>query len=50
MLGKQAETEALKEQLKEVDGGHRALADWGEKKGEFEKAAAKYSPVFEVGT
>jgi coatomer protein complex subunit epsilon len=50
LLGKTKETEALKEQLVAADGEHRALRDWREKKGEFERAAAKYVPKFEVGT
>jgi coatomer protein complex subunit epsilon len=50
LLGKTKETAELKEQLATADGQHRALRDWKEKKAEFEKAAAKYSPKFEVAT
>jgi coatomer protein complex subunit epsilon len=50
LLGKTKETADLKKQLAQADGEHRALKDWKEKKGEFEKAAAKYSPKFEVAT
>lgn len=50
LLGKSKETAELKEQLAAADANHRALADWKEKKGEFEKAAAKYAPKFEVAT
>ena len=50
LLGKTKETEELKEQLGKADGEHRALRDWKEKKSEFEKAAAKYQPKFEVAT
>jgi len=50
LLGKRAETEQLKEQLRAADKEHRALRDWAEKKGEFERAAAKYSPKFEVAS
>jgi len=48
LLGKTAETEGLKEQLRQADGQHRALEDWAEKKEEFKKAAGKYAPKFEV--
>jgi coatomer protein complex subunit epsilon len=50
LLGKTKETADLKKQLASADGEHRALRDWKEKKGEFEKAAAKYSPKFEVAS
>jgi coatomer protein complex subunit epsilon len=50
LLGKSKETAELKEQLAAADASHRALADWKEKKEEFEKAAAKYAPKFEVAT
>jgi coatomer protein complex subunit epsilon len=50
LLGKTKETAELKEQLQQADGEHRALKDWKEKKGEFEKAAGKYQPKFEVAT
>ncbi|KAH7380453.1 coatomer epsilon subunit-domain-containing protein [Phaeosphaeria sp. MPI-PUGE-AT-0046c] len=50
LLGKTKETAELKEQLASADAEHRALADWKEKKAEFEKAAAKYAPKFEVAT
>jgi coatomer protein complex subunit epsilon len=50
LLGKTKETADLKKQLAQADGEHRALKDWKEKKSEFEKAAAKYSPKFEVAT
>lgn len=48
LLGKKKETAELKEQLQAADGEHRALKDWAEKKEEFAKAAAKYTPKFEV--
>ncbi|KAF2181904.1 coatomer subunit epsilon [Zopfia rhizophila CBS 207.26] len=47
LLGKKEETEQLKAQLENADAEHRALADWREKKEEFEKAKAKYTPKFE---
>jgi coatomer protein complex subunit epsilon len=50
LLGKTKETAELKEQLAAANGEHRALKDWKEKKSEFEKAAAKYTPKFEVAT
>jgi coatomer protein complex subunit epsilon len=50
LLNKTKEVAELKEQLAAADGQHRALSDWKEKKSEFEKAAAKYSPKFEVGS
>jgi coatomer protein complex subunit epsilon len=50
LLGKTAETEQLKEQLQAVDAEHLAIKDWAEKKSEFQKAMAKYSPKFEVAT
>lgn len=48
LMGKKDETVQLKETLKSVDKGHRALADWEEKRSEFEKAKSRYTPVFEV--
>jgi coatomer protein complex subunit epsilon len=48
LLGNTAETEGLKEQLRQAHGEHRALKDWAEKKEEFKKAAGKYAPKFEV--
>ncbi|KAF2822197.1 hypothetical protein CC86DRAFT_331047 [Ophiobolus disseminans] len=50
LLGNTKETEKLKEQLRAADKEHRAVRDWAEKKGEFERAAAKYSPKFEVAS
>jgi coatomer protein complex subunit epsilon len=50
LLGKTKETQELKTQLASADKEHRALKDWAEKKGEFEKAAAKYTPKFEVAS
>lgn len=50
LLGKKAEAEQLKEQLRGVDKEHRAVRDWVEKKGEFERASGKYSPKFEVAS
>lgn len=48
LLGRKDETTQLKDQLKSAYGEHRALKDWTEKKEEFAKAAAKYTPKFEV--
>ena len=48
LLGKQDETAQLKQQLESTNPGHRAVQDWAEKKSEFQKAAAKYTPKFEV--
>ncbi|ORY13131.1 coatomer epsilon subunit-domain-containing protein [Clohesyomyces aquaticus] len=48
LLGKKEETAQLKSQLEKADAGHRALADWKEKKEEFERAKARYSPKFEA--
>jgi coatomer protein complex subunit epsilon len=48
LLGKKEEAAQLKEQLKGVDSEHRALTDWAEKKQEFERARAKYTPKFEA--
>jgi coatomer protein complex subunit epsilon len=50
LLGKTKETQELKTQLASADKEHRALKDWAEKKGEFEKAASKYTPKFEVAS
>ncbi|KAJ4404652.1 hypothetical protein N0V91_005802 [Didymella pomorum] len=48
LLGKTEETAQLKQQLQSVDAQHRAVQDWAEKKTDFQKAAAKYTPKFEV--
>ncbi|KAF2643794.1 hypothetical protein P280DRAFT_466533 [Massarina eburnea CBS 473.64] len=48
LLGKKDEVQKLKAQLEGVDKEHRVLADWQEKKEEFNKAAQKYTPKFEV--
>ncbi|KAF1962139.1 hypothetical protein CC80DRAFT_434924 [Byssothecium circinans] len=48
LLGKKEEADKLKTRLEGVDKEHRALVDWQEKKGEFAKAASKYTPKFEV--
>jgi coatomer protein complex subunit epsilon len=48
LLGKREEAQKLKGQLESVDAQHRVLVDWKEKKGEFAKAASKYTPKFEV--
>jgi coatomer protein complex subunit epsilon len=45
LLGKKAEVQELKAQL---PAGHRAVAEWEEKKEEFKRASAKYQPKFEV--
>ncbi|PSN66158.1 hypothetical protein BS50DRAFT_574625 [Corynespora cassiicola Philippines] len=50
LLGKKDEATQLKEQLSQVDAGHRAIADWKEKKEEFERAKAKYTPKFEIAS
>jgi coatomer protein complex subunit epsilon len=50
LLGKKSETAELKKQLGTVDSRHRAVTDWTEKKDEFEKARAKYTPKFEPAT
>ena len=50
LLGKKEETEKLKQQLQTASSEHRALKDWAERREEFKKAAAKYSPQFEVAT
>ncbi|KAF2269865.1 hypothetical protein CC78DRAFT_529034 [Lojkania enalia] len=47
LLGKKDEVAKLKEQLQGVDKEHRALMDWSEKKEEFDRAKAKYTPKFE---
>jgi len=47
LLGKKEETAQLKQQLQSVDKDHRQLLDWQEKRAEFEKAKAKYTPKFE---
>ena len=46
LQGKEAETEQLKAKLAQLHPEHRALADWREKKAEFEKATTKYTPKF----
>ncbi|KAH7132345.1 coatomer subunit epsilon [Dendryphion nanum] len=48
LLGKKEEAAALKKKLAEVDGKHSAVVDWREKKEEFERARAKYTPKFEA--
>jgi len=50
LLGKKKETEELKSQLQTTAPQHRAVADWAAKKEEFAKAAAKYTPTFEVAS
>ena len=47
LLGKTDESAKLKSQLESVDKEHRLLSDWAEKRSEFEKAKAKYTPKFE---
>jgi coatomer protein complex subunit epsilon len=47
LLGKKDETAQLKQQLQSVDKEHRQLMDWQEKRAEFERAKAKYTPKFE---
>ena len=48
LLGKKEEAAKLKDQLKGVNSEHRVLTDWAEKKQEFERARAKYTPKFEA--
>ena len=48
LLGKKEETAQLKQQLESTNAEHRAVKDWAEKKSDFQKAAAKYTPKFEV--
>jgi coatomer protein complex subunit epsilon len=48
LLGKKDEAAKLKSQLQGVDKEHRLLSEWAEKRSEFEKAKAKYTPKFEV--
>ncbi|KAJ4376133.1 hypothetical protein N0V83_001414 [Neocucurbitaria cava] len=48
LLGKKEDVTGLKEQLQAADSQHRLVQDWAEKKADFQKAAAKYSPKFEV--
>lgn len=48
LLGKTEETAQLKQQLESTNSEHRAVKDWAEKKSDFQKAAAKYTPKFEV--
>lgn len=50
LLGKNEETEEMKTQLQSVAPQHPAIADWASKKEEFAKAAAKYTPQFEVAS
>jgi coatomer protein complex subunit epsilon len=50
LLGKDGQAREMKERLGKVDGEHRAVKEWREKRGEFEAASKKYSPRFEVGT
>lgn len=50
LLGKKEEIVQLKGQLQAADSDHNALKDWAEKKEEFAKAAAKYTPKFEVAS
>jgi coatomer protein complex subunit epsilon len=47
LLGKKEETAQLKQELQSVDKDHRQLVDWQEKRAEFERAKAKYTPKFE---
>lgn len=47
LLGNNDEAAQLKGQLSKVDAEHSMLAHWREKKEEFEKAKAKYTPKFE---
>lgn len=48
LLGKTEETAQLKQQLQSANAEHRVVKDWAEKKSDFQKAAAKYTPKFEV--
>ncbi|KAJ4305835.1 hypothetical protein N0V90_001367 [Kalmusia sp. IMI 367209] len=48
LLGKKEEVTGLKEKLAGVDSEHKVLTDWAEKKQEFERAKAKYTPKFEA--
>lgn len=48
LLGKKDEVVQLKSQLAGVNSEHKALTDWAEKKQEFERAKAKYTPKFEA--
>lgn len=48
LLGKKDETAQLKSQLEGIDKEHHVLADWREKREEFERAKAKYTPKFEA--
>lgn len=48
LLGKKDETAQLKQQLEAVDKEHRLLADWQEKRAEFQRAMGKYTPKFEA--
>jgi coatomer protein complex subunit epsilon len=47
LLGKKDEAAKLKGQLEGVDKEHALLSSWAEKRSEFEKAKAKYTPKFE---
>jgi len=48
LLGKREEAAQFKEQLTSVNSEHKVLTDWAEKKQEFERAKAKYTPKFEA--
>ena len=48
LLGKKQETDELKKKLEGADKEHRALLDWKDKREEFERAKAKYTPKFEA--
>lgn len=48
LLGKKEEASKLKQKLETVNKSHPALVDWKEKKEEFERARAKYTPKFEA--
>ena len=48
LLGKKEEAAKLKQKLETVNKAHPALVDWKEKKEEFERARAKYTPKFEA--
>jgi coatomer protein complex subunit epsilon len=47
LLGKKDEVTQLKTRLESVDKEHAVFAGWREKREEFEKARAKYTPKFE---
>ena len=50
LLGKKDDVSELQKKLAGVQGSHKVLADWAEKKQEFERAKAKYTPKFEAAT